>query len=68
MMIRTDGGGEQWWISLPGGWMVAKQRDFCSMTGVNGSCKKCGTIRLRPMWRANQGSKMSGHNVMIEPR
>ena len=25
------------------------------MTGVNGSCKKCGTIRLRPMWRANRG-------------
>ena len=68
MMIRTDGGGEHWWASLQGGGMVAKERNLCSMTGVSGSCKKCGTIKRRPMWRVNQGSKVSGHNVMVIPR
>ena len=47
--------------------MVEKQRDFCSMTGVNGSCKKGRKIKLRPMWRANQGGKVEVCHVDIVP-
>ena len=37
------------------------------MIGMDGSCKKCGTIWWWPMWRANRGSKVLGHNVEMVP-